>query len=447
MKDTTIKQTYGLFTAIAMIVGIVIGSGIYFKADDILLFTGGNVWLGMLVLALGSVSIIFGSLSISNLALRSSTSGGIFSYYEQYVNEGIAATLGFFTAYLYLPTITAVVTWVAALYTLGEAGTLETQTLLAVVYLLVLTVVNIYSRVLAGYFQSLTTMIKMVPLALIAVLGIVWSGGHPSLPQGVTEIVPHDVGWGWISGLVPLYFAYDGWTVVASIAPEIKSPKKNLPRAFMVGPVLVLSLYLFFFYGLSQILGETFIMSTGNNAINHAATYLFGDAIGRGLMVIVIISVLGVSNGLLLAAMRLPQAFAARGWIRSEAMAKINLKYQLSLPASFSVVAVSLFWLAVHYVVTKFQFLPGSDISEIAIVFNNTSLVLLYVAVLGLYRKGEIESRLTGLVSPILAILGAATLLLGSLMTNFWTVLGFFGFCLLFCLGGYVIYRKNKAIS
>lgn len=72
------KPTYGLVTAIAMIVGIVIGSGIYFKVDDILNFAGGNVWLGMLVIALGAVSIVFGSLSISELALRSAASGGIF---------------------------------------------------------------------------------------------------------------------------------------------------------------------------------------------------------------------------------------------------------------------------------------------------------------------------------------------------------------------------------
>lgn len=80
MKDRVeIKPTYGLITAIVMIVGIVIGSRIYFKVDDILNFAGGNIWLGMLVIILGAVSI-FGSLSISELPLRTVASG---SYFEK----------------------------------------------------------------------------------------------------------------------------------------------------------------------------------------------------------------------------------------------------------------------------------------------------------------------------------------------------------------------------
>ncbi|MBY5035623.1 amino acid permease [Streptococcus gallolyticus] len=445
MKDTIkVKPTYGLVTAIAMIVGIVIGSGIYFKVDDILNFAGGNVWLGMLVIALGAVSIVFGSLSISELALRSAASGGIFSYYERYIHPGLAASLGMFTAYVYLPTVVAVVTWVGANYTLGSNSSLEAQVGLGFLYLILLILVNLFGRVIAGYFQSLSTMVKVVPLVLIAAIGLFWTGKGPNLSENISLIEPRDVGWGWLSGLVPLYFAYDGWTVVASIAPEIKSAKKNLPRALMAGPFIILVLYLLFFYGLNRILGPSFIMSTGNTAVTYAASYLFGDTIGRALMVIVIISVLGVSNGMMLGTMRLPQAFASRGWIGSEKFARIHPKYQVSIAASLSVGLVTMFWLGIHYLVMKFNVLPGSDISEITIVFNNTSFIFLYLVVLGLYRKGEVKRKLTGLVAPILAIIGSLTLLVGSLMTNFVTVLGFMLFCLLFCLAAYGLYLKNK---
>lgn len=444
MEEKAIKPAYGLVTAITMIVGIVIGSGIYFKADDILGFTGGNVWLGMLVIALGAVSIVFGSLAISELALRSAVSGGIFSYYEQYIHPGVAAALGMFTAYVYLPSVIAVVTWVAANFTLGANSSLEAQIALAALYLVLLVIFNIYSRVLAGYFQSLTTVIKVIPLVLIALVGLFWSGNAPTLPQGVEAVHPHNVGWGWLSGLVPLYFAYDGWTIVVNIAPELKNARKNLPKALIIGPLFILTLYLTFFYGLTRILGPTFILSTGNDAINYAVVHLFGTIWGRVLMVIVILSVLGVSNGMILGTMRLPQAFAARGWIKSPAMAKVHLKYQLSIPASLSVSLVTLAWLGVHYLVTKWQLLAGSDISEVAIVFNNTSLIFLYLSVLRLYLKGDIQRRLTGLIAPLLAIVGALILLVGSLMTNFWTVLGFFTFCFTFCLCAYGLYRKNS---
>ncbi len=116
---------------------------------------------------------------------------------------------------------------------------------------------------------------------------------------------------------------------------------------------------------------------------------------------------------MLLATMRLPQAFASLGWIEQSKFAKIDLKYQLSLPASFSVAGATLFWLGVHYLVSKFNLLPGSDISEITIVFNNLSFVFLYWIVFMLYRKGVIQNKLTGLISPILATVAAVVLLVG----------------------------------
>ncbi|HFZ9719230.1 TPA: APC family permease [Streptococcus agalactiae] len=443
-NHNSIKQTYGLMTTIAMIVGVVIGSGIYFKVDDILKFTGGDVFLGMVILVLGSFSIVFGSLSISELAIRTSESGGIFSYYEKYVSPALAATLGLFASFLYLPTLTAIVSWVAAFYTLGESSSLESQIILAAVYILALSLMNIFAKRIAGGFQSLTTFVKMIPLVLIALIGAFWSDKAPQLPQHLTAIQPSNIGWSWVSGLVPLYFAYDGWTIFVSIAPEVKNPKKNLPLAFVIGPALILLSYLAFFYGLTQILGASFIMTTGNDAINYAANIIFGPSVGRLLSFIVILSVLGVANGLLLGTMRLPQAFAERGWIKSERMANINLKYQMSLPASLTVTAVAIFWLFVHFMVTKFNLLPGSDISEIAVVFNNTSLIILYVLVLSLYLKKDIKNKFTGLVSPILAILGGLILFIGSLLSNFFTVLIFQCFCLLFCLICHYIYQKNN---
>ncbi|HIW55637.1 MAG TPA: amino acid permease, partial [Firmicutes bacterium] len=64
------NKRYGLMTAVTMIVGIVVGSGIFFKSTDILQKTEGNVTLAVLVFIIGAVSIVFGSLSMSELALR-----------------------------------------------------------------------------------------------------------------------------------------------------------------------------------------------------------------------------------------------------------------------------------------------------------------------------------------------------------------------------------------
>ena len=76
----TSKNKYGLLTCITMIVGVVIGSGIFFKSDDILVATNGNIFLGALAFCIAAISIIFGSLTVAELAARTDKPGGPISY-------------------------------------------------------------------------------------------------------------------------------------------------------------------------------------------------------------------------------------------------------------------------------------------------------------------------------------------------------------------------------
>lgn len=80
-------KSYGLFTTITMIVGIVVGSGIYFRAYDIFAYTNGNLLLALLVLTMGSICIIFGSLSLSQLSKRCDDRGGLVAYFEHFINK------------------------------------------------------------------------------------------------------------------------------------------------------------------------------------------------------------------------------------------------------------------------------------------------------------------------------------------------------------------------
>lgn len=442
------RQTYGLMTAVSMIVGVVIGSGIYFKADDILLFAGGHLNLALLSLVVASSGIVFGCLSLSELAQRTTASGGISHYMEHFVSPRLGAALGFFQAFVYFPSVSAIVSWVAAIYTAQLAGvdwSLEVQIAVAIGFVSLLFVTNLLSRTIGGWIQSLSTTVKVLPLLFIAVIGLFWSDPQPVIPTSYSVVAVKDVGFGWLSALVPLAFAYDGWSIVAAISPEVKQPSKNLPRAFFIGPMIILSLYMLYIYGISKVLGESYVMSVGNDAVQHLLKLLLHDKIVTLFMVVIIISVLGVANGLMLGNMRLPQAFAERGWLKSESLARIHPTYQLSVLSSVLIYGVTVFWLLMHYVSMKYHLLANSDISEISIVFNAVSLIILYVTVWKLYRKKVVTNRLTGLIAPILASLGNLMLLLGSLLTNAWQVLFFLLFCLVTCLVGDGFYRRNQA--
>lgn len=203
------KQHYGLLTAITMIVGIVIGSGIFFKADDILSFTGGNVALGVLVLCIGAFSIIFGSVSLTEFSIRTTKSGGLVAYFEDFVSPVVASGFGWFQTFLYYPAINVIVSWAAGIYTcllFQLPNTLEMQVMIGSGYLLLIFLMNIFSYRLAGTFQNITTIIKLIPLLGVALLGFFWTKGTPDIPSTVTAVHSTNVGWGWLAALAPVAF-------------------------------------------------------------------------------------------------------------------------------------------------------------------------------------------------------------------------------------------------
>lgn len=441
------KEAYGLFTVIAMIVGIVVGSGIYFKADDILSYTNGNYLLGLCVLGIGAISIIFGSISLTELAKRTSTSGGLTGYFEQFFSDKVAAGFGWFQTFIYYPSIVAVIAWVSAIYTFilfHIDATLEMQIGLGTGYIVLCSLLNIYSRRLAGYFQNLSTAIKLLPLIIIAIAGLFWTKEAPTLPSGVLPISYGSSDWKWLTALVPLAFSYDGWTISLNIAPEVKNPFKNMTKALIIAPLIILCTYLLFFFGMTRILGTDFILATGDSAITYAISFVLGDNLSRLVIVIITISILGVLNGVILGGMRMPQALAEKQMIRSPKLAKIDAAYQLSLRSGYLFLVLSLLWIGIHYVTQKFDIFAGRDVSEISVVFNYLCYGLLYYVVFRLYRKGQITKTFTGVLAPITAILGSLLIFVGSLLSSFMYVSLFVIFCFIFSTFGYLYYKKAE---
>lgn len=448
MKNTAnLNEHYGLFTATTMIIGIVIGSGIFFKSDDVLLYTGGNVILGVALFCLGALSIIFGSLTITELSLRSMKQGGIIGYYEEFTSKRIASAFGWFQTFVYYPTINVVISWVCAIYLFSLFninGTLELQVLVGGLIFTFIYVLNALSYKLGGYFQNVSTIIKLIPLLLIASVGFFWKGAPPQIPADITVITKSEVGLGWLAALAPIAYSFDGWIISTSIASEVKNPKKNMTLALIIGPIIVLFVYLMYFLGLNQMLGSEYIMSTGNLAINIVGDLLLGSNGFTILMSFIIIAVLGVINGVSLGSIRMPQILASKNMLPNSDMIKeIHPKYEVSLRAVLISYFTTLFWLIMHYITQKTGVLNGSDISEISIVFSYGCYILLYIKVINMKKHGLIKSTFKGIICPLLALIGAFIILFGSIITNPFYVLCFILFCSFVCLVGY-IYTRNK---
>ncbi|PKM88079.1 MAG: amino acid permease [Firmicutes bacterium HGW-Firmicutes-10] len=420
------QRKFGLLTTVAMIAGIVIGSGIFFKTDDILRSVGGNVLLSSLGWVLGAVGIIFGGLTIAQYAKREDTVGGIITYSEMAWGKTLGYLAGWFQIVFYYPALVAIIAWVAASYILvlfGAPGPFSSgeftafSWVLTVGLMVVFFVFNSFATKAAGKFQSFALIAKVSALVVLALFGLVL--GNP-----IVAVKAASTG-GTMSGLfvalIAIAFAYDGWLVAPSVAHEIKNPKRNLPLALTFAPILIMLIYLAYTIGLTSVLGADVVMELGNAAVGEAATMFFGAWGPRIIYVFVVISILGTFNGLILGFIRLPYALALREEVPfSAALAVVNKKFDIPLASALVTFFISLVWLFLHFLSTSgvvqygLTMFEGLEIDGLPIVLTYVFYVMLYI---GVIKKAKVEklSILNGYIIPVLAVLGAAIVIYGGL--------------------------------
>ena len=112
-----LTKKYGLLTAICMVVGIVIGSGVFFKAGKVLSFTNGNIGKTLAVVAIVGGIMIICSLVFATLAQKHEKVNGIVDYAEATLGKRYAYYVGWFMSTIYYPTLTSVLGWISASYT------------------------------------------------------------------------------------------------------------------------------------------------------------------------------------------------------------------------------------------------------------------------------------------------------------------------------------------
>lgn len=356
--------------------------------------------------------------------------------------------MGWFQIFVYYPTIAAVVSWVVGIYAcilFGWKSTLELQILIGFLFYTVAYIVNSLSAKLGGSFQNFSTVSKLIPLFIIAFCGIIF--GNPS--AGFQSVSPDTARTAtWLSAIGPIAFSFDGWTISTSIAPEIRDSKKNLPKALVIAPIIILLIYVSYFIGVTSLLNPQDIIKLGDQHVYTVAQNVFGNIGAKLILIFVILAVMGTSNGIVLGYIRLPYAMAIRGkgmFPLSDKLSKVNKKWDMPINSAIFCYVLTLFWTVVHYATTKFNLLPNSDISEISIVMSYLFYIVLYFKVFTLYRKGEIKNAARGVVFPILATLGSLFILSGGLQSKLF--FAYAAFCILVTAIAFIYYRYHHRTS
>ncbi len=411
--NNKLERKYGLITAICMVVGIVIGSGVFFKAQDILNYTEGNMPLGILAWAIGGIVMIISALNLANLGTHYEKVNGLIDYAEATVGKKYAYYVAWFNLFLYCPGMTSVLAWVSARYTVTIFGgdiTSGVCLALAGFYLCASYALNALSPKLAGKFQVSTTFIKLVPLLIMAVVGTIvglTKGTTIDAFQTFSVVAEGGNASALFSGIVATAFAYEGWIIATSINAELKNSKKNLPIALTIGSLIIVVIYIIYYIGLAGAAPINVLQEQGAPA---AFVNLFGNVGGTILTVLIVISCFGTLNGLMLASTRGMYAIAARNQGPKPKMFA-ELSESTNMPSNSSIIGllVCSFWLFYFYganlmetpLFSYFSF----DSSELPII----TMYAFYIPVFIMFiKKHGKENRLKNTFLPVLGIIAAS---------------------------------------
>lgn len=416
-----LKEKYGLPTAVAMVVGIVIGSGVFFKAEKILLATGGNLKTGILAWILGGLIAVACSCAFAILAARNTKGGGIINYADEMVGKDYAYYLGWFCSTVYYPCLTGCLAWVSARYTcvlLGYdivGGECMTITML---YLVTIFFINAVAPLLAGKLQVSLTVIKLIPILLLAIVGTVSGLSNGLLMENfsvvTSDIVVRDP---LFTALAATSFAYEGWIIATSISSELKDAKRNMPIALVLGVSAVAIIYLLFYIGMAGAVPNQTLMESGQDGTIIAYVNLFGDAAATLLFVFVVLSCLGTCNGLMMGCARGLYGIAERGRGPSPKMfAQLDDYTNMPNNAAAAGLLFATIWAFYFYFGTLLQQLGPFDFdsSEIPII----TLYAFYIPIFAMFmKKATDETTLKRYVIPSLAICGSAFMVVAGIVS------------------------------
>jgi basic amino acid/polyamine antiporter, APA family len=343
-----LRRVLGVWAAMAVVVGTVIGSGIFLVTQDMIKAVGSPAMV-FVVWAVGGVLTLFGALTYAELAAAMPEAGGEYVYLREaygpffgflygwsqtlVAKSASLATLatGF---YLYLenfiPSFRAV--FLTIPLPIGPGGApLEVRRgqLFAMALILALGWLNYFGVKLSGNVQVAVTVAKVA--LILGVIAVGLFGGRADASNLGSSVPAAGGVSGFFGALLSALWAYDGWNNVNMVAGEVRRPQRNLPLALIGGVLVVAGLYL------ATNLAYFLVLSSPQvGASNRVAGDMMKTVLGRhgadAVSIVVMISIFAALNGSILSGSRIPYALARDGYFFRQAAA-IHPEYHTPAPA------------------------------------------------------------------------------------------------------------------
>ncbi|MDT2045909.1 amino acid permease [Priestia aryabhattai] len=313
MPQQDLKKEIGFLAALTTVIGTVIGAGVFFKPTAVYGATG-SASLGLIAWLIGGLLTICAGLTAAELSAAIPETGGMMAYLKRTYGNLVAFLLGWAQTVIYFPANIAALAIIFGTQTISLFGLTanDNQSLIVIIAIataLFLTLMNFLGAKAAGAIQTIATVCKLIPLVLIIIFGLLHKGDVPFQLFPVEAGADKDFLTALGSGLLATMFAYDGWILVGNIAGEMKNPKKDLPRAIILGLSAVMTVYLLINVAFLMVMSAASLAGTDTPA-SDAASLIFGAFGGKFVSIGILISVFGSINGYVMTGMRIPYAMA-----------------------------------------------------------------------------------------------------------------------------------------
>jgi amino acid transporter len=314
---TELTRRIGLYAATAITVGNIIGSGIFRSPYGIAqeLSSLPHVILAWVI---GGVLSICGSLVLTELAVRSPRTGGLYVFIREGFGDAWGFTFGWANLWVIKPTVIASIASVFALYFCQVMGLGHgAEFAVGVIAIFLLTFINWLGVREGAGTQSVFTTAKVLGILALCVAAFTLPSVHAPLPPEAPNTAGN-AGHGLLQAMslamIGILFAYDGWTDSTYVAGEVKDPQRTMPIAILGGTWLVVGMYVLVNLAFHRVLTPDEIASYPAVG-SETAHRLLGDWGAKALAVLVAVSTFGTTNGAILTGPRVTQAMAADGML------------------------------------------------------------------------------------------------------------------------------------
>ena len=320
--ENKMKKDLGVMSAMSLVVGCVIGAGVFFKPYAIYQATGGAPGMGMLAWIFGGLASLLGALTFAEVAILIPKTGGMVAYLSDVFHEKVGFLAGWMQVVIFYPAFLAgygVKVGTELAEYVGDQFVMP----IAIGLIILLVFAHSLGSKTASRVQVVSTVCKLIPLFLLMIFGFLLGSGDNAI---FTPMVGEGKNAGAVLGstLLAVLFAFEGWTNVGAIAGEMKNPGRDLPRAIVGGVSIIMAVYFVINMAYLWVLPADQLMNLESPAAA-VAQQIFGPTGGLLIKVGIIISVIGAANGFLMSGSRVAYHLAEMNTLPcSRVLGKLN---------------------------------------------------------------------------------------------------------------------------